>query len=110
MDHIELSKRLRDLSKKGSSYRRTICKMAARKIDSMAAELERTKAQLAQALEDLKQADLDCKYCENNKEPAACTNDEQEYPFCKECPHDCPCKDCDDNSKWKYQKLKEENQ
>lgn len=43
MDHIELSKRLRDLSKKGSSYRRTICKMAARKIDGMAAELEKNE-------------------------------------------------------------------
>lgn len=105
MDHIELSKRLRDLSKDGSSYKRTICKMAAQKIDKLASELEATKALLAQAV-----ADLDCKYCEYNKEPAACTNDEQEYPFCKGCRHDCPCKDCDDNSKWEYLKTKEANQ
>ena len=108
MDHIELSKRLRDLSKNGSSYRQTICKMAARKIDGMAAELKAAKALLAQAVADLKEADLDCKYCENNKEPAECVNDEQEYPFCKGCRHDCPCKDCDDNGKWRWRGMSKE--
>ena len=70
MDHIELSKRLRDLSKNGSSYRRTICKMAARKIDGMAAELEATKALLAQAVADLKEADVNCVCCVYKQPPA----------------------------------------
>ena len=109
MDHVELSKRLRDLSKKGSSYRRTICKMAARKIEDMAVELEKTKSLLNQALLDLKEADVNCIYCGHKSPPAPCNDDDQEI-WCDDCCYDCYCKDCEDNSKWEYQKLKEVNQ
>lgn len=102
MDHIELSKRLRDLGTKGSSYRRTICKMAAQKIDGMAAELEATKALLAKAVADLKQAVVDCRYCVHKNPPAPCNNDENET-WCDDCPHDCYCKDCYGNSKYEYE-------
>lgn len=50
MDNIELSKKLRWISAKDSSaFRRTICKMAAQRIDKQAAELAETKALLATA-------------------------------------------------------------
>lgn len=101
MDHMELSKRLRDLSKKGSTYRRTICKMAAQKIDNLAAELEKTKALLANAVADLKQADVDCTYCAHKLPLAPCADDEEQL-FCEDCPHECYCKDCEDNSKWEW--------
>ena len=108
MDHIELSKRLRDLSKKGSTYRRTICKMAAQKIDNLAAELEGTKALLAQALADLKEADVNCAYCAHKWPPAPCAHDE-EYYTCDQCPHECYCKDCDDNDKWRWRGMPKED-
>ncbi len=102
MDHIELSKRLRDLSAKSkSTYRRTICKMAAQQIDKQAAELEETKALLNQALLDLKEADVNCAYCSHKSPPAPCNNGDQEI-WCDDCHHDCYCKDCDDNSKWEW--------
>lgn len=107
MDHIELSKRLRDLSKNGSSYRRTICKMAAQKIDGMAAELEATKALLAKAVADLKQADIDCQKCIHKVPVAPCNNDEEET-WCDDCPHECYCKDCYDNSKYEYEGMTKE--
>lgn len=109
MDNVELSKRLRDLSKEGSTYRRTICKMAAQKIDKLEAELEKTKALLSQAVADLKDADVNCAYCAHKQPPAPCAENEEHYT-CEECHHDCYCKDCDDNSKWEYQKIKEANQ
>ena len=102
MNHVELSKHLRNLSKNGSSYRQTICKMAAQKIDKMAVELEETKALLNRALEDLKQADIDCLKC-IHKSPAAPCNSDEEETWCDDCPHDCYCKDCYNNSKWEWE-------
>ena len=102
MDHIEISKHLRALSKKGSTYRRTICRMAAQTIDKMAAELEETKALLAQALADLQRADVDCLKC-LHKAPAAPCNDDEQETWCDDCPHDCYCKDCFNNSEWEWE-------
>ena len=102
MDHVELSKHLRNISAKSSStFLRTICKMAAQKIDKMAAELEQTKVQLAGALEDLKKVDMDCSFCSHNQTPAPCAKDDAHYT-CDVCPKDCYCKDCKNNSKWEW--------
>lgn len=100
MDYVELSKHLRNISAKSSStFLQTICKMAAQKIDKMAAELEQTKVQLAGTLEDLKKVDMDCSFCSHNQTPAPCAEDDEHYT-CEDCTHDCYCKDCDNNSKW----------
>lgn len=80
-----------------------------RKIDGMAAELEATKALLTQAVADLKEADIDCLKCVHKAPAAPCNSDENEV-WCDDCPHDCYCKDCCNNSKWEYQKFKEANQ
>lgn len=103
MDNIELSKKLRWIGAKDSStFRRTICKMAAQRIDKLAAELEKTKALLAVAVADLKEADANCAYCAHKSPPAPCAEDEEHYT-CEDCTHDCYCKDCVDNSKWEHQ-------
>lgn len=112
MENAELCKKLRWIEEKDSStFRRSICKMAAQRIDKLAAELDQTKAQLAVAVEDLRDVDINCSKCGHKEPVAACLNDEEDYPFCKGCPHDCYCKDCLDNSKWEWQGLeqKEEN-
>lgn len=108
MDNMELSKRLRQLSKKGSTYRRAICKMAAQKIDKQAAELEKLLALFDQVLADLKEADVNCAFCAHKWPPAPCAEDDEHYT-CEDCHHDCYCKDCVDNSKWEHQIIKEES-
>ncbi|MBE6943825.1 MAG: hypothetical protein E7453_06140 [Ruminococcaceae bacterium] len=75
--------------------------MAARKIEQLTEELEKTKALLASVVEDLQEADVNCSYCFYKEPPAPCAEDDQHY-ICENCPHDCYCKDCVDNSKWAY--------
>lgn len=107
MDNIELSKKLRWISAKDSStFRRTICKMAAQRIDKQAAGLAETKALLATAVSELKETDVNCAYCAHKQPPAPCAEDDEHYD-CNSCKHDCYCKDCKDNNKWEYEKLKE---
>lgn len=106
MDNVELIKKLRWIVQKDSStFRRTICKMAAQRIDKLAAELDQTKALLATAVEDLQKTDVVCCYCAHREPPAPCAEDDDHYE-CEQCPHDCYCKDCFDNSKWEWQGLK----
>lgn len=109
MENAELSKKLRDISRKSvGTYRKVICKMAAQRIDKLAAELERTKTLLAEAVAELQEADVNCRYCSYKQPPAPCSQDDEHYT-CEDCHHDCYCKDCEDNSKWEWHKNKEEN-
>lgn len=103
MENVELSKKLREISRSGSTFRRMICKMAAQRIDKLAVELEQTKALLAAALADLRKADMDCAFCAHKSPPAPCAEEDEHYE-CEQCPHECYCKDCFDNSKWEYHK------
>ena len=95
MDNVELVKKLREISRSGSTFRRMICKMAAQHI-------ERQDALLAAVLADLRKADVDCSFCVNKETPVPCAEDEEDYPMCKGCPYECNCKECFDNSKWEY--------
>lgn len=107
MDNVELVKKLREISRSGSTFRRMICKMAAQQIEKQAAELDQTKALLAAAVADLRKADDVCCYCEHREPPAPCFEDGKIYE-CEKCPRECYCKDCIDNSKWEYYGLRKE--
>ena len=64
MENTELSKKLRELSRKSAgTYRKMICRMAAQRIGKLSAELEKNKALLAVAVADLREADVNCTYC-----------------------------------------------
>lgn len=110
MDNKELVQKLRDLARgKGTSiYKRTIFKMAAQKIEQMESQmmalacyLEDAQMRYASAVADLKDADIDCVKCLHKTPPAPCNSDENEV-YCDDCPYECVCKDCIDNSKWEY--------
>lgn len=101
MESKELCKKLRELARSGSPFRRIICKMAAQRI-------ERQDALLAAVLADLRKADVDCSFCVNKETPVPCAEDEEDYPMCKGCPYECNCKECFDNSKWEYYGLQSE--
>lgn len=103
MDNVELCKKLRELSRSGSSFKRMICKMAAQRIQDLS-------AQLAAAVEDLRQADVDCNFCANKETPTPCAEDEEDYPMCKGCPYECNCKECFDNSKWEWRGVQQKEE
>lgn len=48
---------------------------------------------------EIKRLDLDCRSCRHNHEKPQCA--ETDYP-CDECPFDCPCATCGDNSNWEW--------
>ncbi len=103
MESKELCKNLRRISNKnGSPFIKKMCKMGAQRIDKLSAELEKTKALLAAAVADLKEADVNCTYCSHKQPPAPCSQDDEHYT-CEDCPHDCYCRDCDNNGKWEWQ-------
>lgn len=85
----ELITALRKLSKQGTQYRRTVCRQAADALEA--------------ALMDMKRADIDCTLCANNRENAPCDVADCD---CSVCTQDCICKDCRDNSNWKWRETK----
>lgn len=105
MNDVELSKKLREISRSTASvYNKQIFKQAAQRIDKLSEELERTKDLLAAAVADLRKADDVCCYCAHREPPAPCFEDSEIYE-CEKCPRECYCKDCIDNSKWEYHGL-----
>ena len=102
MENVELVKKLRELSRSGSTFRRMICKVAAQQI-------EKLSAQLAAAMEDLRQADDVCCYCAHREPPAPCFEDGEIYE-CEKCPRECYCKDCIDNSKWEWRGVQQKEE
>lgn len=79
-----------------------------KRMDKLTAELEKTKALLTAAVAELQSADVNCTYCSHKHPPAPCSQDDEHYT-CEDCPYDCYCKDCKDNSKWEWHKNKEES-
>lgn len=65
--------------------------------DCIMAELEMLREENAALRETVKRLDLDCSECARALTPAPC--EESDY-LCWDCPHDCICRDCRDNSKW----------
>lgn len=71
-------------------------------IQQLEAELEKTRAQLAAALNDLKDADrYECEHCANYSELPEEKCDEA-GGNCELCNEDCPCRTCVDNSNWQW--------
>lgn len=71
-------------------------------IEQLDAELEKTRAQLTAALNDLKDADrYGCDHCANYSElpEEKCDEAGGNCGFCNE---DCPCRICEDNSNWAW--------
>lgn len=107
MDNTELCKKLRELSRKGSPFRRTICKAAAQRIVEQADELERVKMLLSDIYQQLPKLDLSCDYCDYGQVLRPCIEND-ELIHCEDCSRDCFCKDCGpDGSKWVNSKMRE---
>lgn len=71
-------------------------------IQQLEAELEKTRAQLTAALNDLKDADrYECDHCANYSELPEEKCDEA-GGNCEFCNEDCPCRTCVDNSNWAW--------
>lgn len=70
-------------------------------------ELEQTKALLAEAVKQVKELDIECKYCDHRWQPVPCAETD-DFFTCEECSYDCYCKECRNNSKWQWSGIKQE--
>lgn len=62
------------------------------------------------ALEDLKNADIDCQYCRNGVENGEFDLTEcLAQTNCEKCRMNCPCRGCKDKSNWEWRGICEEN-
>ena len=59
------------------------------------------------AVEDLKQADVDCMKCKFSLSTAPCHESDFNCAECKVA--NCVCKDCTDNSNWEWRGIQEEH-
>lgn len=49
----------------------------------------------------LKVVDTECKFCKHHNQPVPCQKAPTEY-LCDQCPHDCICRTCQDNSQYTW--------
>ena len=68
-------------------------------MDDLKDKLALMAEDLAEALEALRKADLNCLYCQHAQPDKPC--DAVGY-VCGDCKEDCPCNTCRDNSNWKW--------
>ena len=110
MDYEKLIERLSRLKVEtgslacmGCGYEHNCGVHGCRIIREAAEAIKTLQAELAAALVQMRDLDLDCLACDHVKHPVACEDTDF---LCDCCPFTCPCKDCDDGSNWSWHGMK----
>lgn len=76
-----------------------VAKLRSTKSESKRKLLD-TAADLIEKMEaEIKGLDTDCRACRHNQDKPKCYETDT---LCDDCPFDCPCATCRDNSNWEW--------
>lgn len=83
---------------------RSFSELSALRLELLLKKIDQLDREKAALMEQLGKTDINCEYCAQQIEGYAPCD---QFESCRECTADCACKDCENNSHWKWQGLKE---
>ena len=80
-------------------YKKIVEQLRNTKSESKRKLLDTAADLLEKMAEEIKGMDTDCSACRHNQDKPQCAETDV---LCDDCPFDCPCATCRDNSNWEW--------